>query len=217
MKITTNISRIALSALATIAVLVTMGCSQETTRKDVASARDKLQKEQQQTADTAHQGQRDVADAQQRAQEHTVAKPVTTDQTPANESADQNKVADAQVNAAEKIAKQKEKEREAAGNLADKEQAFKDTQARDAYVKEVVQKLADTDKQIDGLKQKASNAQGADKDAINRQVDMLKTQRDMAQKALNDLKGADLANWKNHQEHVQLALRDLDNSMRNIR
>ena len=65
-----------------------------------------------------------------------------------------NKVADAQVNAAEKIAKQKEKEREAAGNLADKEQAFKDTQARDAYVKEVVQKLADTDKQIDGLKQK---------------------------------------------------------------
>ena len=102
-------------------------------------------------------------------------------------------------------------------NLADKEQQFQTTQARDAYVKEVETKLADTDKQIDTLKQRASNAQGADKDAINRQVDMMKTQRDLAQKALNDLKGAELANWKNHQEHVRLALQDLDNSMRNIR
>jgi hypothetical protein len=67
------------------------------------------------------------------------------------------------------------------------------------------------------LKDKASNAQGADKDAINRQVDMLKTQRDMAKKALNDLKDAELANWKNHQEHVRVALQDLDNSMRNIK
>jgi len=32
-----------------------------------------MQKEQQQTADTVQQGQRDVADAQQRAQERTVA------------------------------------------------------------------------------------------------------------------------------------------------
>jgi hypothetical protein len=154
-----------------------------------------------------------VADAQQRAQERTVGKPVTPDQP----TAEQQKVADAQVNAAEKIAKQKEQERAAAANVADKEQAFQATQARDAYVKDVENKLADTDKQIDTLKQRASNAQGADKDTINRQVEMLKTQRDMAQKALNDLKSADLATWKNHQEHVRLALQDLDNSRRNIR
>jgi hypothetical protein len=67
------------------------------------------------------------------------------------------------------------------------------------------------------LKQRASNAQGADKDAINRQVDMMKTQRDMAKKALNDLKSADLATWKNHQEHVRLALQDLENSTRNLK
>ena len=202
-----------LPALAALAVLSTLGCSEGTSRKDVASARDKLQKEQQQTAETVHQGQHDVADAQQRAQERTVAKPVTPDQ-PTNE---QQKVADAQQNAAEKIAKQKEQERAAAANVADKEQQFQATQARDAYVKEVETKLADADKQIDALKQRASNAQGADKDAINRQVDMMKTQRDMAQKALNDLKGADLATWKNHQEHVRLALQDLENSKRTIR
>ena len=142
-----------------------------------------------------------------------MAKPVTPDQP----TTEQQKVADAQVNVAEKIAKQKQQEREAAGNLADKEQQFQSTQARDAYVQQVETKLADTDKQIDALKQRASNAQGTDKDAINRQVDMMKTQRDMAQKALNDLKGADLATWKNHQEQVRLALQDLDNSTRSIR
>src|SRR6478735_11931013 len=91
---------------AALTALVTVGCSDTTTRKDVASARDKLQKEQQQTADAVHQGQRDVANAQQRAEEHTVAKPVTPDQP----TTEQQKVADAQANAAEKIAKQKEQE-----------------------------------------------------------------------------------------------------------
>lgn len=213
MKIIMQRWRALLRTFATLAVLATLGCSEGTTRKDVAGARDNLQKEQQQTADTIHEAKQDVADAQQRGQERTVAKPVTPDQP----TADQQKVADAQANAAEKIAKQKEQERAAAGELADKEQQFQTTQARDAYVTSVETKLADTDKQIDTLKERASNAQGADKDGINRQVDMMKTQRDMAQKALNDLKGAELASWKNHQEHVRLALQDLDNSMRNIR
>jgi hypothetical protein len=203
-----------LKIFAALAIVAFVGCSDATTRKDVANARDKLQKEQQQTADAVQQGQREVADAQQHAQERTAAKPVTPDQPITTE---QQKVADAQVSANEKIAKQKEQERAAAANVADKEQTFQATQARDAYVKDVETKLADTDRQIDGLKQRASNAQGADKDSINRQVDMLKTQREMAQKALNDLKGADLATWKNHQEQVRLALRDLDNSTRSIR
>jgi type IV secretory pathway VirB10-like protein len=205
--------RTILKMLAALAVVVSVGCSENTTRKDVASARDKLQNEHQQTADTIHQGQRDVADAQHRAGEHTVAKPVTPDQP----TTEQQKVADAQQNASEKIAKQKEQERAAAANLADKEQTLQATQARDAYVKDVEAKLADTDRQIDGLKQRASNAQAADQDAIGRQVDMMKTQRDIAQKALNDLKGADLATWKNHQEHVRLALQDLNNSAHNLR
>ena len=202
-----------LFTVAALAVVTAIGCSDSTTHKDVAGARDKLQQEKQRTADTIHQGQQDIADAKQKAEEHTVAKPVTTDQP----NKDQRNVADTQLKVEENVAKQKEKEREAAGNLADKEQQLRDTQSRDAFVKDVEAKLADTDKQIDGLKHKAANAKDAEKDALNRQVDLLKTQRDMAQKALNDLKSADLANWKNHQEHVQLALRDLDNSMRTIR
>src|SRR6185436_1925591 len=177
---------------ALFALLVAIGCSQETTRKDVANAQDKLQKERQQTQETIQDAKQDVADAQRRGQEYTTAKPVTPDTTATNQPANNDKVADAQIDAAQKIAKQKEKEREAAGNLKDTQASFQMTQERDAYVKDTEQKLADTDKQIDALKDKASNAQGADKDAINRQVDMLKTQRDMAQKALNDLKSAEL-------------------------
>ena len=194
-----------------LALVVSVGCSETTTRKDVANARDKLQNEQQQTAETIREGQNNIADAQRNA-EHTVAKPVTPEPT-----ADQQKIADAQQDAVEKVAKQKEQERAAAANLADKEQQFQATQARDAYIKEVENKLADTDKQVDALKQQASNAQDAQKDAINRQIETMKTQRDLAQKALNDLKGADLASWKNHQEHVRLALQDLDKSTRTVR
>lgn len=213
MKFMTNVWSAAVPTLATVAIVL-IGCSQDTTRKDVAKAHDTLQKEQQQTADAIHQGKQDLSDAERRAQDYTAAKPVTTDQIP---TADQTKVADAQLTAAERVAKQKEQERAAAANVTDKEQQFQMTQARDAYVKDIDQKLADTDKQIDSLKQKASNAQGADKDAIDRQVEMLKTQRDMAQKALNDLKSAEIASWKNHQEQVRLALQDLDKSMKNIR
>jgi hypothetical protein len=197
-------------------LLVAVGCSQTTTRKDVASAQDKLQKEQQKTSDTIRESQRDLVDAQQRGQERTVAKPVTPDQTPVA-SRDQRNIDKVEVNAAEKIAKQQERERAAAANVKDKEQEFQTSQARDAFVNKVEQELADTDKQIDMLKQKASNAQGADRDSINRQVDVLKTQRDLAKKALTDLKSAELANWKNHQDQVQLALRDLNNSMKNVR
>lgn len=199
---------------AAFAVLVTLGCSEGTTRKDVASARDKLQEEKRETTDAVREGQRNIAEAQS---EHTVAKPVTPDNRTGARTDAQRDIANAKQNAADNIAEQKHEERAAAADLKEKEQQFQNTQARDAYVNEVEQKLADTDTQLDGLKQKASNAQGADKDAINRQIEMLKTQRDLAEKAIKDLKSADLATWKNHQEHVQLALRDLDNSMRNIR
>ena len=64
MKIIMQTWHALLPSFAALAVSATLGCSEGTTRKDVASARDKLQKEQQQTADTIHEGQQDVADAQ---------------------------------------------------------------------------------------------------------------------------------------------------------
>src|SRR5437868_14260061 len=103
-----------------VALAIAIGCSQQTSRKDVASAREKLDKEQQKTTETQREAQREIADAQQKAQEHTAAKPVTPDQT--TPTRDEKNLAKVQESTAEKIAKQTEKEREAAANVADKEQ-----------------------------------------------------------------------------------------------
>jgi len=68
---------------------------------------------------------------QQRAQERTVGKPVTPDQP----TTEQQKVADAQVNAAEKSPNKRNKS-VPPPRTYDKEQTFQATQARDAYVKD---------------------------------------------------------------------------------
>src|SRR3954465_8416801 len=102
-----------------VIIVVAIGCNQTTTRKDVASAQDKLQKEQQKTSDTIRESQRDLVDAQQRGQEHRVARPVVTDE-PVATTRDQRTIDKAEVNAAEKIAKQQERERAAAANVKDK-------------------------------------------------------------------------------------------------
>ena len=111
----------------------------------------------------------------------------------------------------------KNEERSAAADLKATQQEAQATQERDKFVTDAETKLADYDKRIDELKQQASTAEGANKDAINRQAETVKSQRDIAEKALKDLKGADLATWKNHQDHVRMAFQDLDNSMRNVR
>lgn len=136
-----NIIGSLLTCVAAVSVIAMLGCSQGTTRKDVANAHNKLQAEQQKTKETIQQGNQKVADAQQRANEHTVAKPVSPEQPNTQPTADQKKVADARENAAEKTVQQKEKEREAAGKVADTEQAYQNTQARDAYVHGVEAKL----------------------------------------------------------------------------
>ena len=73
----------------------------------------------------------DVANAQQDAREHIVAKPVTPDQTT---DAQQN-VADARHDANEKIADAKEREAHAAAELKTTEQQFQETQAQRCFRK----------------------------------------------------------------------------------
>jgi DNA repair exonuclease SbcCD ATPase subunit len=193
--------------------MMMLGCSESTTRKDVASAQQELDKAKQNTAEAVQEGRKDIDGAQQDAREHTAAKPVTPEQaTDANQD-----VAAARQDATENVDKAKEKESAAAADLKTTEQQFQATKERDAFVQQAEAKLADYDKRIDELKEQASAAEGANKDAINRQIDTVKNQRDLANKALGDLKGADLATWKNHQDHVRMAFQDLDNSMRNLR
>jgi hypothetical protein len=209
--------------LATIAVAVgaamAVGCSESTTRKDVASAQEKLDKAHANTQEAVQQAKNEVADVQRNVQEHTVAKPVVIDQ-PVDTRQDiraQEKIADAQVDANKKIADAKDKELAAAANLKTTEQQFKDTQDRDNFVREAEMKLSDYDKRIEDLKAQASNSRGPDRDAVNRQIELVKASRARASSALSDLRKADLPTWKNHQDHVRLAFQELDDSVRNVR
>jgi hypothetical protein len=212
-------TRIFSSVALVVAAAMAVGCSESTTRKDVASAQEKLDKAHANTQEAVQQAKNDVSDAQRNVQERTVAKPVVTDQ-PIETRQDiraQEKVADAQVDANKKVANAKDKELAAAANLKTTEQQFKDTQDRDAFVREAEMKLSDYDKRVDDLKTQASNAQGADRDAVNRQIELVKAARDRASSALSELKKAELPTWRNHQDHVRLAFQDLDNSVRNVR
>ena len=145
--------------------------------------------------------------------EHTAAKPIMPDNT----TMPPQGTAGTQQNANNKVADAKEREQAAAADVKTKEQEFQATQERDNFVKQAEQKLGDYDKRIDELNQQASNAQAANKDAINRQIDAVKSSRDRAKKALDDLKGADVMAWKNHQDHVRMAFQELDNTVKNVR
>jgi hypothetical protein len=214
-------SSVALALTAAMAI----GCSEGTTRKDVATAQEKLDKAHANTQEVAQRAKNDVADAQRTAQEHYVAKPVATDDLGIRRDAvvtnrdvrDQEKVADAQVDANKRVADAKDKEAAAAAKLKTAEQQFKDTQDRDTFVRESELKLTDYDKRIDELKSQASNAQGADRDAVNRQVELVKAARDRASSAVSEVKKADLNAWRNYQDHVRMAFQELDNSVRNVR
>src|SRR5690242_9695926 len=199
-----------------LAAAVAIGCSEGTTRKDVANAQDKLDKAHANTQEAMQQAKNDVADAQRTAQEHYVAKPVATDDLGLRHDTvvtnrdvrDQDKVADAQVDANKRVADAKAKEAEAAANAKTTEQQFKETQDRDNFVREAELKLSDYDKRIEELKSQASNTQGADRDAANRQIELVKSARDRANTALSDVKKADLNAWRNHQDQVRMAFQD---------
>jgi len=189
------------------------GCSENTSQKDVGKAQQQLDKTHADTQDVMQKGQRDVAAAQRDDRNYTVNKPVTPeDATAANQN-----IADAQHKANENVADAKEKEREAASNLKTTEQKYQATQARDAFVNQADQRLADYDKRIDELNQQASQADAAAKETLNRQIDTVKGQRDRAKTALNGLKSADLAHWQSHQDNVRMAFQELDNTFKNVR
>jgi chromosome segregation ATPase len=201
------------SAILAGAALIAVGCQESTTNKDVANARKDVREEQQQTAETVREAQKDVAEARRDAQPYSVNKPVT-DKDAADARQD---VANAQHEAQQDIAAQKENEREAVVELKTVEQQAAATKARDAFVAETQQQLANAEARINQLKTNASAAEGANKETIDRQIDTLQNQHDRAEEALGNLKSAKLAEWQVHRQHVRVAVQDLNNSMNNVR
>jgi DNA repair exonuclease SbcCD ATPase subunit len=202
MTITMATLRKLVPAMVAGAALITTGCSDTATQEDVADARQDVREEQADVREAQQDAQENISEAQQDAQEHTVGKPITGDDAAEARS----DVAEGRQDAAENIAEEQQDVAAAKADLKTEEQRLAATQARDAYVKDVEGKLTAMKTNIDNMKNQASNAEGADKDALNTKIDAMQAQYDRTEDALDDLKGADLASWENHKEHVRTAM-----------
>jgi chromosome segregation ATPase len=210
MRISISLLRAALPAAVAGVALVTMGCTDATTRDDVADAREELREEQADVAEARNEAQDEMAEARE---EYTVGRPVTED-----ESAEaQQELADARQDANEEIAEEQADAESAKAGLQATQQDQQATAARDNYVKEVEQQLADIEAKIDELEEDASNAEGTEADNLNLRIETLQAQHDRAEEALGELKSADINHWQTHQEHVRTAMQDLNNSMNTVR
>lgn len=211
MSVTIQTLRRSLAVALTGVALIATGCADSTTPQDVSDARENLREEQQDVAEARQEAQENIADAREDAREVIVNKPITEE---ANEEMveAQRDLAEARQEANEAIRDEQEDVAAAAAELRTEEQRLAATQARDAYVKEVEGQLTSIENDINQLETQASNAEGADKDALDLRIQALQAHHDRVEEALDHLKSADLAEWQNHQQHVRTAMQDLDAS-----
>jgi hypothetical protein len=198
-----------MAALAGIALVVS-GCADSTTREDVADAREELREEQADLAEARQEAQDEVADAREEAREHTVGKPVLEDD--AVEA--RQELAETRADAEAEIADERQDVQSAAADLRTEQQRLQATQARDAYVNDVENRLAEIEKNIEQMESQAGQSEATDKESLELRVDSLKDQHQRAQEALEALKDADLASWENHKQQVRTAMQGIENDVR---
>lgn len=212
MIVTIKMLRRALALTFSGVLFCALGCADSTTQEDVADAREEVREEQQDVAEAKEEANENIAEAQDNTQEYTASKPVTDD-----EAADAHaELAETQQEAAEDIKDEQEDVAAAQADLRTEEQRLAATQARDAYVQEIEGQLASIEKDIEQMKEQASNAEGANKDELDQKIAGMEAHHDRVQEALDDLKSADINEWQNHRQHVRTAMQELETS-RNVR
>lgn len=204
-----TLAHVTLAALAVVA----LGCQQATTERDVADAREDLREEQQDVADAKADAQADVAEEQQDvdAARREAMKPVLDENE--NIRDEQADVAEAQHDGADAVADEQQDVADAAADVRKKEAELAATRARDGFAADAEGKLAKADQTISTLKEKASNASGAEKTELDAKIDRLQEQRDRAEDAIDDLKSAELMKWDAHKPTVNSAMAELDKAI----
>src|SRR5262245_58296483 len=104
--------------------LALAGCSDATTREDVADARDELREERRELADARQEAREDVGEAREEAREHVVGKPVVSDDV----AEARQDFAEARQEAAEEVAQEREDVHAAAADLQTEQQRLAATQ-----------------------------------------------------------------------------------------
>lgn len=194
--------------------IAAVGCAERTDMGDVQAARDAVREEQHETAEVRQESAEDIAEAERNeaAVRHEAMRPVTGENAEDVRDAAQE-TAETRQEAAEAIQEEKQETAEAQAELRDTEARFQATQARDKYVADHQVKLDAAEKRIEALNTRASNEEGATKEATEKQVAELKTAHDRAEEALDNVESAELLKWSDHQSNVKQAFDALQTEM----
>jgi len=171
-------------ALAGLSLLV--GCN-ETTRKDVTSAQQKVDNEK-----------RKLEEAK-REEARTVNKPVVN-------QPDRGDV----ERAHDKVIKQEQEVEDAKVEEAQRERELASDQARDKFLIDCKASMDLGDRAIEKLQTKKNAADDEGKKALDQQISDIKAKKDVVQKEINNIRGADKTHWTDFQGAAKKAMDDLN-------
>jgi len=174
------------------AAMLFAGCN-ETTRKDVTSAQNKVVREERKL------------DEAKREEARTAQKPVVDSTT----APDLDRAHD-------RVVKQEERVREAQSDAAKKAQDLKDEQARDTFLVDCKAAIDLANRNIEKLQTKKNAATDDEKVALDQQIDDIKAQRDAVQKEINNIRASDVKRWDEFKPAAQKAMDELNRLGRGI-
>jgi len=172
-----------------------VGCN-ETTRKDVTSAQNKVAREE-----------RKLDDAK-REEARTVQKPVL-DQNNNGNGSDTDRSHD-------RVVKQEERVREAQNEASKKAQDLNNEQARDMFLIDCKAAIDLANRNVEKLQTKKNAATDDEKAALDRQIDDIKAQRDALQKEINNIRTSNIDRWNEFQSSAQKCMDELNRLGRGI-
>lgn len=167
-----------------VAVGLLAGCNNETTRKDVASADQKVAKEQQKL------------DEAKRNEAHVANKP----------NVDQSQL----QNAHDNVRNQEDRVQKAESEADKRKQELGTEQARDMFLVDCKAATDLANRAIEKLETKKNAATDQGKTDLDNQIKNIKDKREALQKEINNIRSADEKKWSDYKPAAQKAMDDLN-------
>jgi hypothetical protein len=188
------------------AALTLAGCS-EVDYGDVQAARENVQEEERETAETRQEVAQNIAEEEAETNEarRETMKPVIAEEV----REEQEETAEARRDGAAAIAEEERETEEARQELTETRNKLAAQQARDAFITDVETTLEKADQRIEQLEAAAADQKDPTKAETEKQISELQTRRDRVKVHLGELMGAETLKWDSHRDQVQRALGDL--------
>jgi len=175
-----------------------LGCN-ETTRKDVTAAQDKVAKEKQKL------------DEAKREEARTAQKPVIdeTNRDATKHDRDLDKAHD-------KVVKQAERVHDAERTAEEKQENLNTEQHRDLFLVDCKAAIDKANRAVEKLETKKNAATDDEKKTIDRQIEDIKSRRDAVQKEINNIRTSDVKKWSEFRPAAQQAMNDLNQEIKDF-